>query len=115
MKKKIRSSLSFTVGILLACSTLLSAQQLAPVKLLKPQTDIGKPLMQALMARQTAREFSEKPLALQELSNLLWAAWVSIVPIRASARLPPRKTVRKWKCTRSPKTPYISITHRNIP
>ncbi len=75
MKTTIRSSLSFTVGILLAFAALLSAQQLTPVKLPKPQTDIGKPLMQALMARQTAREFSEKPLPHQELANLLWAAW----------------------------------------
>jgi SagB-type dehydrogenase family enzyme len=70
-----RVSLRFIACILLASATVLSAQDLKPIKLLKPQTDIGKPLMQALNARQTAREFSPKLLPLQELSNLLWAAW----------------------------------------
>jgi nitroreductase len=35
----------------------------------------GKPLMEALKARQSAREFSPDKLAPQTLSNLLWAAW----------------------------------------
>ncbi|MFA4839911.1 MAG: nitroreductase family protein, partial [Candidatus Neomarinimicrobiota bacterium] len=39
-----------------------------------PQTTGGKPLMQALNLRQSMRNFSEKPLSLQTLSNLLWAA-----------------------------------------
>jgi SagB-type dehydrogenase family enzyme len=39
-----------------------------------PQTEIGKPLMQALAKRQSNREFDKKDLGLQELSNLLWAA-----------------------------------------
>lgn len=71
----MKTSLSLAASILLASSAFLSAQELKPIKLPKPQTDIGKPLMQVLNARQTAREFSEKPLPLQELSNLLWAAW----------------------------------------
>jgi len=39
-----------------------------------PQTTGGMPLMQALQARQSAREFSGKPLPGQVLSDLLWAA-----------------------------------------
>jgi SagB-type dehydrogenase family enzyme len=50
------------------------AQEPKPTKLPPPQTDIGKPLMQALKLRQTSRSFNSKPLPLQELSNLLWAA-----------------------------------------
>jgi nitroreductase len=45
-----------------------------PIQLPPPQTDIGKPLMQALKLRQSSRSFDSKPLPLQELSNLLWAA-----------------------------------------
>ena len=71
----MRTTKYLVICILLAFSTALSAQQNSTIKLLKPQTDIGKPLMQALMARQTSREFSDKPLPLQEFSNLLWAAW----------------------------------------
>jgi len=52
----------------------LPAQQLEEIKLLKPQTDSGKPLMQALLMRQSSREFSSEKLPLQVLSNLLWAA-----------------------------------------
>lgn len=50
------------------------AQDLKTLQLPPPQTDIGKPLMQALKLRQSSRSFDSKPLPLQELSNLLWAA-----------------------------------------
>ena len=50
------------------------AQEPKPIQLPPPQTEIGKPLMQALKLRQTSRSFDSKPLPLQELSNLLWAA-----------------------------------------
>ncbi|MFN3746289.1 MAG: nitroreductase family protein [Hyphomicrobiaceae bacterium] len=49
------------------------AQQVA--QLPPPQTDGGKPLMQALKQRRTSRQFAERPLAPQVLSDLLWAAW----------------------------------------
>ena len=51
------------------------AQQLQPVDLPAPQTTGGMPLMQALKARHSTREFSSRKLPLQELSNLLWAAF----------------------------------------
>ncbi len=50
------------------------AQELKPIELPKPQTDGGKPLMQALKDRKTSREFSPEKLPLQVLSNMLWAA-----------------------------------------
>jgi nitroreductase len=51
------------------------AQELSPIVLPKPQTDGGKPLMQALQERQSQREFAPTALPPQVLSNLLWAAW----------------------------------------
>jgi SagB-type dehydrogenase family enzyme len=45
------------------------------IKLPEPQTDIGKPLMQAMKERATSRSFSAEPLPEQTLSNLLWAAF----------------------------------------
>jgi nitroreductase len=45
------------------------------VQLPKPQTTGGMPLMDALAKRQTTRAFADKPLPLQTLSNLLWAAF----------------------------------------
>ena len=44
------------------------------IQLPKPQMEIGKPLMKALKLRQTIREYDERVLSAQELSNLLWAA-----------------------------------------
>jgi SagB-type dehydrogenase family enzyme len=61
--------------ILLAVPTLSLAQELKPISLPSPQTDGGKPLMQALKDRHTTREFSSEKLSPQVLSNLLWAAF----------------------------------------
>jgi len=52
-----------------------AAQELSPIALPTPQTDGGKPLMQALKLRSTSRAFAPDPLPPQTLSNLLWAAW----------------------------------------
>lgn len=54
--------------------TLLGAQDLQTIQLPPAQTEIGKPLMQALKFRQSSRSFNARPLPLQVLSNLLWAA-----------------------------------------
>jgi len=60
---------------LLVSPAFLVAQELKPVELPKPQVDGGKPLMQALKARHTARNFKPDKLPAQLLSNLLWAAF----------------------------------------
>jgi SagB-type dehydrogenase family enzyme len=56
--------------LLLAASATAGDIQLSP-----PQTDGGKPLMQALKERKSTREFSSEKLSDQMLSNLLWAAF----------------------------------------
>jgi nitroreductase len=61
--------------LILVLVGLPAAQEPAPIKLPAPQTDGGKPLMQALKARQSAREYGTEKLPAQVLSNLLWAAW----------------------------------------
>ncbi|HVP10663.1 MAG TPA: nitroreductase family protein [Phycisphaerae bacterium] len=48
---------------------------LQPIILPKPQTDGGKSVLAALQERKTIRSISDKKLAAQELSNLLWAAF----------------------------------------
>jgi len=50
------------------------AQETGAIKLPPPETAGGMPLMQALKARHSTREFSSKPLPPQVLANLLWAA-----------------------------------------
>ncbi len=71
----LRRTLSALVTLALVLAAAASAQDLASIKLPAPQTEGGKPLMQALKARQSAREFGPEKLAPQVLSNLLWAAW----------------------------------------
>jgi SagB-type dehydrogenase family enzyme len=61
--------------IVLAVPTLSLAQELKPISLPLPQTEGGKPLMQALKDRHTTRDFSAEKLSPQVLSNLLWAAF----------------------------------------
>jgi len=51
------------------------AETPATIPLPKPNTTGGMPLMQALSARQSGREFSSGKLSPQALSNLLWAAY----------------------------------------
>lgn len=60
--------------VTLAVPSIVFAQQ-GPIELPKPQMTGGTPLMQALAQRQTARTFADKPLPMQTLSNLLWAAF----------------------------------------
>ena len=56
-------------------STSAQSAGLKPIRLLQPQTDGGRPLMQVLKDRKTSRAFSSEKLPLQVLSNMLWAAW----------------------------------------
>lgn len=50
------------------------AQETGAIKLPPPEMSGGMPLMQALHARHSAREFASKALPPHMLSNLLWAA-----------------------------------------
>ena len=61
--------------LLLIPAGLVTAQELKPVALPAPQTSGGLPLMQALKARKSGREFASEALSRQMLANLLWAAW----------------------------------------
>jgi len=56
-------------------ATAVGAQELKPVILPAPQTDGGRPLMQALKERKSTREFSADKLPPQVLANLLWAGF----------------------------------------
>ena len=54
---------------------VVGAQELKPVNLPAPQTDGGRPLMQALRERKSTREFSGDKVPAQVLANLLWAGF----------------------------------------
>lgn len=79
MKKKIITNdlhkwLIVVAVILVFSSAWLPAAELLPIKLNPPNLKRGLPLMEALAVRTSAREYSEKDLSLQDLSDLLWAA-----------------------------------------
>ncbi len=71
---KISFLVCSVLAVLFICPTLIFAEELKPVQLLKPQIEGGKPLMQVLKDRKSSREFSSEKLPLQVLSNMLWAA-----------------------------------------
>lgn len=50
------------------------AQEMKTVKLNEPNKKRGLPVMEALSVRASVREWSDKELSLQDLSDLLWAA-----------------------------------------
>lgn len=74
MKVNITLLVLFSSLVLLISSVASGADEIKMIKLPAPQTEGGKPLMQALKARQSIRDFSTKELPLQVLSDLLWAA-----------------------------------------
>ena len=62
-------------GILIAASPGLRAQERALKELPPARVDGGKPLVEALRLRRSIREYSERSLPPQVLSDLLWAAY----------------------------------------
>jgi len=74
MKPKSRYILAIVLAII-STPLFSAAQALKPVQLPPAQTDGGRPLMQVLKDRKSAREFGPGTLSPQTLSNLLWAAF----------------------------------------
>jgi len=78
--------------MIMAASTV--AGEVQPVRLPPPQTEGGKPLLQALKERHSTREFSAKTLPRQVLSNLLWAAAGVNRPASGQRTVP---SARDWR------------------
>lgn len=75
MRTQVSFRRQFAWALLILWPAVCLAQELKPILLAKPQTDIGRPLMQVLSERKSSREFSPEKLPEQVLSNLLWAAF----------------------------------------
>jgi nitroreductase len=60
---------------LAAVPALAGIQELKPIELPPPRSEGGMPLINALKLRHSTREFSDRPLPPQTLSDLLWAAF----------------------------------------
>lgn len=63
------------VVCLLPASLVFAADQPQTILLPKPRMEGGKPLLQALKERMSVRDFKTDPLAVQVLSDLLWAGF----------------------------------------
>jgi nitroreductase len=99
MKRRLRFHIGPALGVLaliVAAAGPVPAQDLVRITLPAPQTDGGKPLMQALKARATSRAFATDPLPQQTLSNLLWAAWGINRPDSGKRTAP---SARDWRET----------------
>jgi SagB-type dehydrogenase family enzyme len=92
--KFYRLTLCFILAFIVSESSLTFAQDREIIRLPEPQTEIGKPLMQALKLRHSTREYSSKKLPFQEISNLLWAAW-GINRIESGRRTAPSMSNRQ--------------------
>ena len=60
---------------LAAVPAFAATQEIKPIELPSPRSEGGMPLMNALKLRHSTREFSDRPLPPQTLSDLLWAAF----------------------------------------
>lgn len=74
MKRILVLAGSFILTFFCIYPGMIFAQEIKTIKLLAPQIESGKPLMQALKERRSLREFSPKELPLPVISDLLWAA-----------------------------------------
>lgn len=70
MYKKLAVAVAFLLGF----ATIAQAEEVVR-KLPAPQTKGGIPLMEAITARKSTREFSAKKIDDQTLSDILYAAW----------------------------------------
>lgn len=61
--------------VILTASALAAREDLKAIELPKPNMKGGMPLMEALSARATHREYDTRDLPMQVLSDLLWAGF----------------------------------------
>lgn len=70
----MKRPLLLALGLLVGFAFPVPAQKSPDVPLPAPRMEGGKPLMQALKERHSSREFADREIPLQVLSDLLWAA-----------------------------------------
>jgi len=75
MMTRRQATTAILAGTALAAIPSMATQNLKPIALPPPQRTGGKPLFDALGLRHSTREYSNRPLPRQVLSDLLWAAF----------------------------------------
>jgi nitroreductase len=74
---------------------LATAQAQAPIALPPPRPDFGTSLAKALKLRRSTREYDQRPLPPQVLSELLWSAYGINRPATADRTAPSWRHVRE--------------------
>ena len=75
MMTRRTASAGLVTSAMLAAAPRLAAQDTKAVELPPPRSEGGKPVIQVLRLRRSTRNFSDRPLPAQVLSDLLWAAF----------------------------------------
>jgi nitroreductase len=86
-RRAVNFGILATAG-LAAGVTGVAAADLKSIDLPPPWKDGGKPLAQAVWGRRSIREFAEKPVPIEVLSNLLWTACGVNRPATADRTVP---------------------------
>ncbi len=89
-RRAVNLGILATAG-LAAGATRVAAAEPTPIDLPPPWKDGGKPLAQAVWGRRSIREFADKPVPIDVLSNLLWTACGVNRPATAD------RTVPSWR------------------
>lgn len=74
MKRRHMKGLLMVSLLVFSTSSWAQEQELKTIKLNEPNKTRGLPVMEALSIRASVREWSDKEVSLQDLSDLLWAA-----------------------------------------
>jgi len=72
---KPKLSIEIISGAAVAAGPALATETAKAITLPPPRTKGGMPLIETLALRRSTRDYSDRPIPLQVLSNLLWAAF----------------------------------------
>ena len=75
MKTRSTGIAGLMIAVILMAAVLAHGEEFTTIKLPEPNMKGGMPLMEALKARQTQREYSPGELPMQVMSDMLWAAF----------------------------------------
>jgi len=75
MMTRRKATAGLVTSAILTAAPSLAATEATVLELPPPRTEGGKRLIQALKLRRSIREYSDRPLPVQVLSDLLWAAF----------------------------------------
>jgi SagB-type dehydrogenase family enzyme len=73
--KKRANLIAMLMSFALLSTCVFAADTGKVIQLPAPKTDGGMPLMKALLERHSGRDYSQKEISLQTLSDLLWAGF----------------------------------------